>query len=124
VTPWEELAEALEPGEADPEANIYPAYAEQIEAPAIVLQPDEPWMTPSAYQYDQERYVAIAAVKASEGRETGVASLYALIRHVITKASGIEGVSWEEASAPVIDESTGTPFLAARVRLTYRKCEE
>lgn len=122
-SPWLELAEALEPGPTDPEATIYPAWGEaNMVVPAIVLQPDEPWMEPHAFGIDQERYVAIAAVPGSAGREAGVADLHRLVHYIIRQASTIHGVAYETASAPVVDESTGTPLLAARVRLTYRAC--
>jgi len=125
MRPWEQLAQALEPVEGEPEANIYPAFAEgDLVAPAIVLAPDDPWMEPHAYGYDQERYVAVAAVKASAGSLSGVEDLYQLVRHILRRASSIEGVAYEDVSAPVIDTTTGTPFLAVRVRLTYRNCDE
>ena len=123
AAPWLELAEALDPAPGG--AAIYPAFAEAgMIAPAIVLQPDEPWIEPQAFGYDQERYVALAAVPAAAGRLAGVADLYALVLHIIEAASAIEGVGYESVSAPRVDESTGTPFLAAAVRLTYRSCLE
>lgn len=118
MNPWQELAAAM----ADTDINVYPAWADQLQAPAIVLMPDDPWIAPHAFGYDQERYVAVAAVQASASREGGVNQLHDLVHHVIDAAISVPGVAWEEVSAPVIDESTGTPFLAARVRLTYRNC--
>lgn len=124
MTPWEQLAEALEPAPGEPAANVYPAWAEAgMVAPAIVLQPDDPWLEPHAFGFDQERYAATAAVAAAAGRLDGVRQLHDLVHHIIAKASTIEGVGYETVGAPVVDDSLGVPFLAATVRLTYRNCE-
>ena len=45
------------------------------------------------------------------------------MRHIIRKADAA-GVKYEDVSAPAVDDSTGTPYLAARVRLIYRYCDE
>jgi hypothetical protein len=123
--PWDDLADALAPGPGDPAVNVYPAFAEAgMMAPAIVLQPDEPWIEPQAFGFDQERYVALAAVPAAAGRRAGVRDLYDLVAYIIARASTIDGVAYESVTAPRIDDSTGTPYLAAAVRLTYRNCIE
>lgn len=126
-TPWEQLATALapDPDDGDPDAIVYPAFAEAgMVAPAIVLQPDEPWIEPETFGSDLERYVAIAAVTASAGRLEGVRSLYRLVLHIVSRALSVEGVSYVSVGAPRVDDSTGTPFLAVAVRLTYRSCIE
>lgn len=129
-TPWEQLATALapDPDDGDPDAIVYPAFAEAGmvvgKDGAIVLQPDEPWIEPQAFGFDQERYVAIAAVLASAGREAGVAALYRLVLHIIRSAISVDGVAYESVGAPRVDDSTGTPYLAVAVRLTFRSCIE
>lgn len=123
MTPWDRIADAITPGPGDPAANVYRAFAEQLEAPALVIRPDDPWMEPHAFSFDQERYAIIAAVTASTPAD-GVATLYALLRHVIGAVLDLEGVSYESVTAPIIDESTGAPFLAATVHVIYRSCDE
>lgn len=124
TTPLELIADALEaPGVGDPAANVYSGYAEQLVAPALVIRPDDPWTVPHAFGYDEERYAVIAAVVASTPHDATV-ELYALVRYVIRATAGVAGVSYVSASAPIMDDSTGTPFLAASVRLTYRNCDD
>jgi hypothetical protein len=120
-TPWDALAQLLT--DADTGANIYPTPEETIVADALVVRPDQPWVGNSESTWpDEERYAVVALVSASTPGD-GLARLHTLVHAVLDAA---RGASWEfdSVSAPVVDESTGTPFLAATVSLIYRNCEE
>jgi hypothetical protein len=96
--------------------NIYPAPAENIVAPAAVIRPDTPWIAPDRMCYDLERYAVIVAVTASTPAD-GIAMLRSVLLKII--AALVSPWNWVEAQGPVVDETTGVPFLAARLRLTY-----
>jgi len=121
--PSEALATALEAsGALSDGISIYPGPAPQIVPPAIVIRPAEPWIEPSTFCDGLERYHAIAVVTAATPRD-GVAELYIIIQAIRDALVGDPGSKWdwESVGQPVIDESTGTAFLAAPVRLTYRE---
>ena len=101
--------------------SIYPGPAPQIVPPAIVIRPAEPWIEPSTFCKGLERYHAIAVVSASTPRD-GVDELYTIITGIIEALP--DTWDWETVGQPVIDESTGTAFLAAPVRLLYRNGED
>jgi hypothetical protein len=120
-TPWDQLADLLQG--ADDYVNVYPTPAENIVPDAIVVRPDTPWFEPGpGYQMDAERYAAVALVSASSPSD-GLARLHDLVHNILHTA---RTASWEfeSVTAPVVDESTGTPMLAATVSLIYRNCEE
>ena len=117
--PWDTLAASLEL--AEPDVNVYPTPDDNVSAPAIVIRPDTPWIEPGSYEIDDERYAAIALVTASTP-EDGLAALHTLV-HSIAHVARTEGWEFVSVSAPAVDESTGTPFLAATVSLIYRNCE-
>jgi len=120
--PSEGLATALGASEGLPEGvSIYPGPAPQIVPPAIVIRPAEPWIEPSTFCKGLERYHAIAVVSASTPRD-GIDELYTIIQGI--KAALPDTWDWETVGQPVIDESTGTAFLAAPVRLLYRNGED
>ena len=120
--PSEGLATALEASDALSEGvSIYPGPAPQIVPPAIVIRPAEPWIEPSTFCDGLERYHAIAVVSASTPRD-GIDELYTIIQGI--KAALPDTWDWETVGQPVIDESTGTAFLAAPVRLLYRNGED
>lgn len=121
-TPWDQLA-ALMTGDPFDAVNVYPTPSENVTPDAVVIQPDEPWIGNSdAVWTDEERYVVTALVTASTPGD-GLARLHALIHAVLHAA---RSASWEfdSVTAPAVNESTGTPFLAATVSLIYRNCEE
>ena len=118
MIPSDELVEALLSDDLLG-ANVYPAPAEQIAAPAVVLRPDEPWITKG--RPEVERYAAVAVVTASSPAQ-GIAELHRIVHRVMADALSLSGWAWVEVGTAIIDESTGTPFLAARVRLEYREC--
>jgi len=116
--PSEDLASALEAsGALSDGVSIYPGPAPQIVPPAIVIRPAEPWIEQDTYCKGLERYHAIAVVSASTPRD-GVDELYTIVQGI--KAALPDTWDWETVGQPVIDESTGTAFLAAPVRLLYR----
>jgi hypothetical protein len=117
--PWDVLATAL--AAANDGVNIYPTPDDNVTPPAIVIRPDTPWIEPGDFSIDDERYAAIALVTASTP-EDGLAALHTLV-HSIAHEARAEGWEFVSVSAPAIDESTGTPFLAATVSLIYRNCE-
>lgn len=86
-------------------------------APALIVRPYEPWFSPDRFCKAVQRYVAVATVNAPSS-EDGIDRLYTMVNAVIDNLP--EGWDWESIGGPVIDESTGTAFLAAPVRLTYK----
>ena len=103
--------------------SIYPGPTNQIVAPAVVIRPDEPWLEPGGhFCYDLQRYVAIPLVSASSP-EDGIGRLYLMARAIIEAIDSTvaeSGWSWISVGSALVDESTGTAFLAAPVRLQYR----
>ena len=97
--------------------NIYPAPTQKVVAPALVIRPDTPWISQDRFCYDLERYAVIAVVTASSPTD-GIALLRDMFLRVI--GALVSPWDWEQAEGPVIDETTGVPFLAARLRLTYK----
>jgi len=120
--PSEDLASALEAsGALSDGVSIYTGPAPKIVPPAIVIRPAEPWIEQDTYCKGLERYHAIAVVSASTPRD-GVDELYTIVQGI--KAALPDTWDWETVGQPVIDESTGTAFLAAPVRLLYRNGED
>jgi hypothetical protein len=93
----------------------------QIKPPIVVIRPDNPWIVPDRFCADQQRYQAVMVVTAATPGD-GRRMLYG-IGKAIRAAMGMAW-SWESITPPIVDESTGTPFLAAGVRLIYRNEEE
>jgi hypothetical protein len=119
MNPWDEFAARI----TEPDGtNVYPAMAEQIIAPAIVIVPNDPWFQSTAFQYDTEAYLAICLVEASAPAD-GLDKLHTLV-HAVREANG-EG--WEVGdvsgvrSASLPDDSTR--YLGAWVQVTFRSCE-
>ena len=116
--PSVELIELLDGLEDLPSGlNLYSEPTEKIEAPAIVVRPDSPWMEPDRFCFDLEHYSAICVVTASTPGD-GIALLRTLSLAII--AALVAPWDWVNVEAPLIDETTGVPFLANRVRLTYK----
>jgi len=120
MNPWDEFAARID---LDPdEFSIYPAMAQQIQAPAVVLVPNDPWVQSTAYQYDTERYLAICLVESTAPQD-GLDRLHTMI-HAIREAGG-DG--WEIGdvsgirSARIPDDSTN--YLGSWVQLTFRNCD-
>lgn len=115
TTPAEELAEVLEA--ALPDVNVYAAPTLSIRAPAVVLRPDEPWLRPGrALGQLTEGYLAVAVAPAGDPR-SGMDTLRSTLLAVIDELP--EGWSLRDVGRPLLDESTGTPVLAAAARLSY-----
>ena len=96
--------------------NVYAAPSEKITAPAAVIRPDTPWVEPSRFCFDLERYAVVVAVTANTPPD-GIAMLRSVLLKIIDALT--DPWAWVQVDGPVIDQSTGVPFLAARLRLTY-----
>lgn len=117
-SPAEDLQGLLADAEGMPDdLNLYAAPAPKIEVPAVVIRPGEPWMEPSTFCFELERYSVICAVSASTP-EDGIALLRALSLAII--GALVPPWDWESVEGPLIDDTTGVPFLANRVRLVYK----
>lgn len=118
--PWDDLAAriAIDPDEV----SIYPAMAEQIQAPAIVIVPDDPWIASDGYQYDIERYLCICLAEASAPQDALV-KIHNMV-HAIRNAGG-DG--WEIGEVSGVRDSRipddGTRYLGSWVRVSYRDCD-
>lgn len=127
MTPWEELAERLtDPALGAYAGNVYPAPVESITPPAIVLRPGSPWILEAGEDRPswcaiRHAYVAVAIVVASTPSD-GQAELMAALL-AIRAAAGDAGWTFRDAGAPVVDETTGIPLLAAAANLTYDQSE-
>ena len=91
----------------------------QVVPPAVIVRPTEPWIEPDRFCAAAERYVAVATVSAATP-EQGVNDLLVMVRAIMQAATNVTGWDYESVGAPIIDESTGTAFLVAPVRLIYR----
>jgi len=89
----------------------------QVVAPAVIVRPFEPWLEPDRYCDFVQRYVAVATVAAASA-DDGIDRLHTMVIAIIGNLP--DGWDWESVGAPIIDESTGTAFLAAPVRLTFK----
>lgn len=97
--------------------NIYPAPEEKLVAPALVIRPDPLWLQPDRMCFDLERYNVIAAVTANSPAD-GITVLRSMMLKII--AALPSPWKWTQVDGPVVDQSTGIPFLAARLRLEYK----
>lgn len=115
--PWDTLAGLLD--DID-DVNVYATPQETIVPDAIVIRPDTPWISPGDTWSDEERYAVVVLVTAATPSD-GLLRLHDIVHDVVHIA---RTASWEfdNVSAPVVDETTGTPFLAATVSLIYRNC--
>ena len=89
----------------------------QVVPDALIIRPNEPWIEQDRFCAHLERYLAVCTVSASTPDE-GVSRLLTMATAVIDNLP--EGWDWESVGGPIIDESTGTAFLVAPVRLTYK----
>ena len=96
--------------------NIYQAPEESIVAPAVVLKPDVLWIDQDRMCFDMERYNLVAVVTASTPAD-GISMLRSMMLKIISAL--VSPWDWEQVDGPVVDQSTGVPFLAARLRLKY-----
>ena len=116
--PWEDFAARIS---APAGTNIYPAMAEQIQVPAIVIVPDDPWVTSQGYSYDDERYLAICLVETTAPQD-GLAKLQSLV-HAVREAGG-EGWEIHDASgvrqARIPDD--GSQYLGSWIHVSFRDC--
>lgn len=124
MDPWDALAEACTT--TLPEGvSIYSAPTNQLVPPALVIRPDNPWIEISdeSWCVDTQRYVAVAVVTASSPK-SGMGKLFRISWGVRQAAKGLAGWEWRSTGSPIIDESTGSAYLAAPIRLTYKNSQE
>jgi hypothetical protein len=119
MNPWDELVARIDVPEG---TNVYPAMAEQVITPALVIVPFDPWITSSGYQYDTEQYVAICLVESTAPQD-GLATLHAMV-HAVRDASG-DG--WEIGDVGGVRQATigdsNMKMLGSWINVTYRNCE-
>lgn len=122
VRPWDQLAEMLTAEAVDVgfPLTVYAVPAASMKAPGILIQPDDPWREPFSFDHYLERYVAIGFVVASDS-PSAYRQLARLVDLILTTIP-FDGGSWDwdSASAPRLDESTGSVYLAAAVPLTLK----
>ena len=123
MDPWDALAEACT--DTLPEGvSVYSSPTNQLVPPALVIRPDNPWLEVSRdYCLDLQRYVAVAVVTASSPKD-GMGKLYRIFWGVREALHTLPGWDWVNTGSPIIDESTGSAYLAAPIRLTYKNSEE
>ena len=126
MDPWQVLAEQIRDETSLPVGvSVYDGPTNQLVPPAVVIRPDSPWLEVARqYCLDLQRYVAVAVVSASDA-SSGLSVLYR-IQWAVRAATEALGNGWEWVSvgAPVIDQSTGSAYLAAPIRLEYRNSNE
>lgn len=93
----------------------------QLQPPVLVLRADTPWIEPSSFCLDLQRYAAVAVVTATTPAD-GEADLHHVILEVMQNLP--EGWRFVSANGPVVDQSTGTALLAAIIKLEYANSEQ
>lgn len=117
-TPWDALAQHFK--DEDAEAEVYPTITEQIDTPAIVIVPGDPWLEPGQYRIDTERYRAIAVAASADGN-SAQATLHALIHFIRHHLPA--GWDFETASGPQQTDHQGITYFVADASLTYNACD-
>ena len=120
-SPPEDLTAVLADADGFEGINLYSAPVETIAAPALVIRPDTPWLEPDRFCADVEHYLALVAVPASYPQD-GISLMRSVTLAMIRALP--EGWVWVSTDGPVIDETTGSPFLVNRTRLTFNNGEE
>ena len=120
MTPTDALAADWETAGIFTDISVIPApTTEQIVAPAIVLRPDQPWSTPSddgTFCWDHQRYVAVIVVNAASSQDA-MREAYRIWQLVIANLPN--GWRFDTVDGLVLDETTGTAFIATQVHLSY-----
>lgn len=120
MNPWDEFAALID---LDPDVyNVYPAMAQQIQTPAVVIVPADPWIVDTAFQYDTESYLAVCLADASAPADA-LERIHTMV-HAVRQASG-DG--WEIGDVSGIRSARipedGSTYLGSWVQLTFRNCE-
>lgn len=118
MTPWEALADYWR---NLGDLQVYETITEQLDAPCLVLMPDEPWIEPGGFSMDTEHYLAYGVALASDGgaAQRQLHTLLHFIRHHLP-----EGWDFVSAGAPTQREHQGATYMAAEARLTFNQCTE
>ena len=118
MTPWNDLADHWE---SLTELPVYRTVTTQLDTPCLVITPDEPWIEPSGFSIDTERYVAYAVVTSSE-TQSAQERLHVYVhfmRHHLP-----EGWAFESAGQPAQEDHQGITYMSAACRLTFQQCTE
>jgi len=121
MTPTDDLAEALRELDGLDGVNIMAAPTQsQIVAPALVLRPDTPWSQPDQYCFDRQQYVAVVVASAASSLDA-MRRIYRIWQTVIANLP--PAWRFDTVDGLVLDESTGTAFLATQIHLSYFNSE-
>ena len=122
MKPWEILGDFLR--DLNSSVSVYDTPTEQMDTPAYVVVPGEPWIDPRgthpSFGRDEERYEVWAIEKSSLGW-AAVPLIHAMahaVRHNLP-----EGWFFESAGQPSQIDHQGITYLGAPVRLTYNNCD-
>lgn len=96
----------------------------QVKVPAVVLRADNPWIVPSRFCVDEQRYAAVIVTSASTPHDAET-RMYRIAHYIMQGIGSNESEpwSWVEMTSPVVDETTGSAYLAATLRLRYLNSE-
>ena len=104
----------------DVDVNVQPAPVSQIEAPLILVRPDDPWMllAPDDHPMTRyaEQYVALCIVPSGDPL-SAVATLRELAQLARDTADAI-GWAWRETSGVTPFQDSGVDYLGVIVSVT------
>jgi hypothetical protein len=116
MIPTQALVEHLETIPGLSAVSIIRGPTSMLVPPALVIRANSPWIEPGTYCHDDQQYTAVGVVTASTPQD-GEQMLYSIGLLVMDNLP--DGWSFLGMDAPVLDESTGHPYLAAGIRLQY-----
>jgi hypothetical protein len=116
MIPTQALVEHLETIPGLSAVSIIRGPTSMLVPPALVIRANSPWISPARYCHDDQQYTAVGVVTAATPQD-GEQMLYSIGLLVMDNLP--EGWSFLGMDAPVLDESTGHPYLAAGIRLQY-----
>lgn len=116
ASPIADLIDALKTKDGLTDVN-FSGIRSQLVAPAVVIRPDEPWFEPDTFCKYAQRYAAVVAVGEASA-EDGINRMHTIAVAIIANLPA--GWDWESVGSVLLDESTGTAFMAAPVRLVFK----
>jgi hypothetical protein len=122
MTPWEILGAFLR--DLNSEVSVYDTPTEQMDTPAYVVVPGEPWIDPQgthpSFGRDEERYEVWAVEKASLAWAATplIHAMLHAVRHNLP-----EGWFFESAGQFGQVDHQGITYFGAPVRVTYNNCD-
>ena len=116
MMPWEDIAEHWR---ALAEVQVYDTITDKLDVPCLVVLPGSPWIEPSGFAIDRERYSAFAVTGSSSpaSSQRQMHQLLHFVRHHLP-----EGWDFESAGEPAQRKHQGVTYLAAEARLTFSQC--